>query len=180
MVMKPEPWGEALDGLVGVGETARLVLPSPAGVPFTQEMAARYARESHLVFACGRYEGIDARVADEARARMAVDEVTIGDYVLAGGEPAVLVMIEAVCRLLPGVMGNADSARPSPAGAAMPRCAGRRRTARTWPPGSPPGCLTPATVRYSQRLAFLSVGKIWQTEAAAAPSVGQAGHGRAP
>lgn len=108
--MKPEPWGEALETLVPAGEMARLVLPSPAGVPFTQETAARYARDSHLVFACGRYEGIDARVAEEARARMAVDEVTIGDYVLAGGEPAVLVMIEAVCRLLPGVMGNADSA----------------------------------------------------------------------
>ncbi len=110
MVMKPEPWGEALDALIPAGEPARLVLPSPAGIPFTQEMAARYARESHLVFACGRYEGIDARVAEEARARMPVDEVTIGDYVLAGGEPAVLVMTEAICRLLPGVMGNADSA----------------------------------------------------------------------
>ena len=110
MVMKPEPWGEALDALVPSGETARLVLPSPAGVPFTQERAAEYARESHLVFACGRYEGIDARVAEEARTRMAVDEVTIGDYVLSGGEPAVLVMTEAICRLLPGVIGNADSA----------------------------------------------------------------------
>jgi len=110
MVMRPEPWGEALDALIPAGQPARLVLPSPAGVPFTQETAARYARESHLVFGCGRYEGIDARVAAEARTRMPVDEVTIGDYVLAGGEPAVLVMIEAVCRLLPGVIGNADSA----------------------------------------------------------------------
>ena len=110
MVMRPEPWGEALDALVPPGQPARLVLPSPAGVAFTQATAARYAGEGHLVFACGRYEGIDARVAEEARARMAVDEVTIGDYVLAGGEPAVLVMIEAVCRLLPGVMGNAESA----------------------------------------------------------------------
>jgi tRNA (guanine37-N1)-methyltransferase len=110
MVMKPEPWGEALDAVVPPGRPARLVLPSPAGVPFTQATAAQYARESHLVFACGRYEGIDARVAEEARGRMAVDEVTIGDYVLAGGEPAVLVMTEAVCRLLPGVMGNAESA----------------------------------------------------------------------
>ncbi len=109
MVMKPEPWGEALDAVVPPGSPARLVLPSPGGVPFTQEMAARYARESHLVFACGRYEGIDARVAEEARTRMPVDEVTIGDYVLAGGEPAVLVMTEAVCRLLPGVVGNAGS-----------------------------------------------------------------------
>jgi tRNA (guanine37-N1)-methyltransferase len=110
MVMKPEPWGEAIDAAVPAGAAARLVLPSPAGVPFTQEMAARYALESHLVFACGRYEGIDARVADEARSRMPVDEVTIGDYVLAGGELAVLVMTEAVCRLLPGVLGNAESA----------------------------------------------------------------------
>jgi tRNA (guanine37-N1)-methyltransferase len=110
MVMRPEPWGEALDALISSGRPARLVLPSPAGVPFTQETATEYARESHLVFGCGRYEGIDARVAAEARTRMPVDEVTIGDYVLAGGEPAVLVMIEAVCRLLPGVMGNADSA----------------------------------------------------------------------
>ena len=110
MVMKPDPWGEALDALVPPGRPARLVLPSPAGVPFTQATAAQYAGESHLVFACGRYEGIDARVAEEARGRMAVDEVTIGDYVLAGGEPAVLVMTEAVCRLLPGVMGNAESA----------------------------------------------------------------------
>jgi tRNA (guanine37-N1)-methyltransferase len=110
MVMRPEPWGEALDALIGSGRPARLVLPSPAGVRFTQETATEYARESHLVFGCGRYEGIDARVAAEARTRMPVDEVTIGDYVLAGGEPAVLVMIEAVCRLLPGVMGNADSA----------------------------------------------------------------------
>ena len=110
MVMRPEPWGEALDALVPVGQTARLVLPSPAGVPFTQETAAAYARESHLVFGCGRYEGIDARVAAEARSRMPVDEVTIGDYVLAGGEPAVLVMTEAICRLLPGVIGNAESA----------------------------------------------------------------------
>jgi tRNA (guanine37-N1)-methyltransferase len=110
MVMRPEPWGEALDALVPPGQPARLVLPSPSGVPFTQQMAAQYALQSHLVFACGRYEGIDARVAEEARARMAVDEVTIGDYVLAGGEPAVLVITEAVCRLLPGVIGNAGSA----------------------------------------------------------------------
>jgi tRNA (guanine37-N1)-methyltransferase len=110
MVMSPGPWGEALDAVVGEGTTARLVLPTPAGKRFTQETAARYAREDHLVFGCGRYEGIDARVAEEASARMAVDEVTIGDYVLAGGEPAALVMIEAVCRLVPGVIGNAESA----------------------------------------------------------------------
>jgi tRNA (guanine37-N1)-methyltransferase len=73
-------------------------------------MAARYATESRLVFACGRYEGIDGRVADAMRARMPVDEVSIGDYVLAGGEVAALVMLEAVGRLLPGVLGNASSA----------------------------------------------------------------------
>jgi tRNA (guanine37-N1)-methyltransferase len=110
MVMKPEPWGEALDAVVPEGNHARLVIPTPAGVPFTQVTAADYAAEGHLVFACGRYEGIDARVVDYARARMAVDEVSIGDYVLAGGELAVLVMTEAVARLLPGVIGNAESA----------------------------------------------------------------------
>jgi tRNA (guanine37-N1)-methyltransferase len=110
MVMKPEPWGEALDAVLPAGGQARLVIPTPAGAPFTQAMAAAYAAESHLVFACGRYEGIDARVVDYARARMAVDEVSIGDYVLAGGEPAVLVMTEAIARLLPGVLGNAESA----------------------------------------------------------------------
>jgi tRNA (guanine37-N1)-methyltransferase len=120
MVMKPEPWGEALDAVTrdavtrdavtGVGADPLLVIPTPAGVPFTQRHAARYATEPWLIFACGRYEGIDGRVAEEARSRMRVEEVSIGDYVLAGGEPAVLVMTEAICRLLPGVLGNADSA----------------------------------------------------------------------
>ena len=90
--------------------TARLVVPAPSGVPFTQELAAAYAAESHLVFACGRYEGIDSRVVADARTRMVVDEVSIGDYVLAGGEAAVAVIVEAVCRLLPGVLGNEQSA----------------------------------------------------------------------
>ena len=110
MVMKPEPWGEALDAIVAMAGPARLVLPSPSGIPFTQRMAAGYARESRLIFACGRYEGIDARVAEDARGRMPVDEVSIGDYVLNGGETAALVMTEAVSRLLPGVIGNAQSA----------------------------------------------------------------------
>ena len=123
MVMKPEPWGAALDAVTGTPVTGTavtgtgvpgagplLVIPTPAGVPFTQRHAARYAAESWLVFACGRYEGIDGRVAEEARSRMRVEEVSIGDYVLAGGEPAVLVMTEAICRLLPGVLGNAESA----------------------------------------------------------------------
>src|SRR5260370_37069142 len=73
-------------------------------------MAAAYARNAHLVSACGRYEGIDARFAEDARARVPVDEVSVGDYVLSGGEPAVLVMIDAIGRLLPGVLGNAASA----------------------------------------------------------------------
>jgi tRNA (guanine37-N1)-methyltransferase len=89
---------------------ARLVVPAPSGVPFTQELAAAYAAERHLVFACGRYEGIDSRVVADASARMVVDEVSIGDYVLAGGEAAVAVIVEAVCRLLPGVLGNEQSA----------------------------------------------------------------------
>jgi tRNA (guanine37-N1)-methyltransferase len=111
MVMSPGPWGEALDAVIGPEATGtRLVVPTPSGVRFRQELAAAYARNAHLVFACGRYEGIDARFADDARARMPVDEVSVGDYVLSGGEPAVLVMIDAVCRLLPGVLGNAASA----------------------------------------------------------------------
>jgi len=114
MVMKPEPWGEALDAVIslgaGPGADPLLVIPTPAGVPFTQRDAARYAAEPWLIFACGRYEGIDGRVAEDARSRMRVEEVSIGDYVLAGGEPAVLVMTEAIGRLLPGVLGNAESA----------------------------------------------------------------------
>ena len=113
MVMKPDVWGDALDEIIpveGAGVPARLVVPTPSGVPFTQDMAARYATEPRLVFACGRYEGIDGRVADAMRARMPVDEVSIGDYVLSGGEVAALVMLEAVGRLLPGVLGNASSA----------------------------------------------------------------------
>jgi tRNA (guanine37-N1)-methyltransferase len=110
MVMKPEPWGDALDSVAPAGTDPLLLIPTPAGLPFSQRHAARYAAEPWLIFACGRYEGIDGRVADEARSRMRVEEVSIGDYVLAGGEPAVLVMTEAICRLLPGVLGNAESA----------------------------------------------------------------------
>jgi tRNA (guanine37-N1)-methyltransferase len=111
MVMKPEAWGEALDTLAPPerGTVPRLVVPTPSGRPFTQAQAVAYAAEPWLMFACGRYEGIDSRVVEEARDRMPVDEVGIGDYVLAGGEVAVLVIVEAVGRLLPGVLGNADS-----------------------------------------------------------------------
>jgi tRNA (guanine-N1)-methyltransferase len=87
----------------------RLVVPTPSGRTFTQASAVAFAQEPWLVFACGRYEGIDSRVVEDARERMPVDEVGIGDYVLAGGEVAVLVMIEAISRLLPGVLGNAES-----------------------------------------------------------------------
>ncbi|SEG87034.1 tRNA (Guanine37-N(1)-) methyltransferase [Thermomonospora echinospora] len=158
MVMKPDPWGEALDTIapppsvpatgarsIPAGQATdaqtvdvqtvdvqaiaheqaagaehgategrrppvpRLIVPTPSGRPFTQAMAVELAAEPWLVFACGRYEGIDSRVVEEARTRMRVDEVSIGDYVLAGGEAAVLVIVEAVGRLVPGVLGNAES-----------------------------------------------------------------------
>src|SRR3954469_524304 len=107
MGMRPEPWGRALER--GRPPGARLVVPTPAGRPFTQAMAAQWAAEPGLVFACGRYEGIDQRVADRAAEGGRVSEVSSGDYVLAGGESAVLVMVEAVTRLLPGVVGNRES-----------------------------------------------------------------------
>jgi tRNA (guanine37-N1)-methyltransferase len=109
MVMRPEPWGEALDALTASGGPAHLVVPSPAGAPCTQALARELAAEQRLIFACGRYEGIDQRVLDDAARRMPVSEVSLGDYVLFGGEVAVLVILEAVVRLLPGVLGNADS-----------------------------------------------------------------------
>lgn len=86
-----------------------LIVPTPAGTPFTQDMARRWSHEKHIVFACGRYEGIDQRVVDDAANRYRVEEVSIGDYVLIGGEVAVLVMAEAVVRLVPGVLGNRRS-----------------------------------------------------------------------
>jgi len=110
MVMKPQVWGEALDAVAPSPAAPRLVVPSPAGRPFTQAMAREFAAEPWLVFACGRYEGIDQRVFQDAAKRMPVDEVSIGDYVLVGGEVAVLAMVEAVARLLPGVLGNPASA----------------------------------------------------------------------
>ncbi|MDH6281711.1 tRNA (guanosine(37)-N1)-methyltransferase TrmD [Prescottella agglutinans] len=114
MVMKPTVWGDALDEVLtddngDPDAEALLVVPTPAGVPFTQATAHRWAEEKHLVFACGRYEGIDQRVFEDASRRVRVEEVSIGDYVLIGGEAAVLVMVEAVVRLLPGVLGNQQS-----------------------------------------------------------------------
>lgn len=108
MVMKADVWGAALDDVMEEG--AHLVLPTPAGRPFTQSMAAELAHEPQLVFACGRYEGIDARVPQHyADAGFRVSEISLGDYVLNGGEVAVVAMIEAITRLIPGFMGNAHS-----------------------------------------------------------------------
>jgi tRNA (guanine37-N1)-methyltransferase len=107
MVMKAPVWGEALDEICT--PDSLLVVPTPAGRLFDQATAQRWSAELHLVFACGRYEGIDQRVAEDAARRMRVEEVSIGDYVLPGGESAALVMIEAVVRLLPDVLGNPAS-----------------------------------------------------------------------
>ncbi|WP_193509927.1 tRNA (guanosine(37)-N1)-methyltransferase TrmD [Cryobacterium sp. BB736] len=107
MVMKPEPWGEALDGILD-GD-AVVVFPSPAGEPFTQAMARELADEPHLVFGCGRYEGIDERVVEHTATRARVRMVSLGDYVLNGGEVAAMAMIEAIGRLIPGVVGNPES-----------------------------------------------------------------------
>jgi tRNA (guanine37-N1)-methyltransferase len=104
MVMRAPVWGEALDEICS--QETLLVVPTPAGALFTQATAQRWSGEAHLVFACGRYEGIDQRVIEDAGRRMRVEEVSIGDYVLPGGESAALVIIEAVLRLLPNVLGN--------------------------------------------------------------------------
>jgi tRNA (guanine37-N1)-methyltransferase len=113
MVMLAEIWGKALDPLM-VEDTDLIVL-TPAGKRFSQVMAAEFATKSHLIFACGRYEGIDDRVRQHYSSpeylskNIRVHEVSIGDYVLGGGEVASLVMIEAITRLIPGVLGNPDS-----------------------------------------------------------------------
>ncbi|WP_440709757.1 tRNA (guanosine(37)-N1)-methyltransferase TrmD [Herbiconiux sp. YIM B11900] len=134
MVMKPEPWGEALDAILGPDADADadadpdadaggseiapaapaasapvVIFPSPAGTVFTQAMARELAQREHLVFGCGRYEGIDQRVFDHAATRAEVRLVSIGDYVLNGGEVAVMAMVEAIGRLIPGVVGNPES-----------------------------------------------------------------------
>ncbi|KTR86889.1 tRNA (guanosine(37)-N1)-methyltransferase TrmD [Leucobacter chromiiresistens] len=112
MVMKPEPWGEALDGILDDADADAeplIIFPSPAGEVFTQAMARELASERHLVFGCGRYEGIDQRVFDEYASRGRVRLVSIGDYVLNGGEVAAIAMIEAIGRLVPGVVGNPES-----------------------------------------------------------------------
>ena len=142
MVMKPEPWGRALDALVQAGGPApvpRLVVPTPAGRPFTQALAQELSAEPWLAFACGRYEGIDGRVLEHARRTMVVDEVSLGDYVLAGGEVAVLVIVEAVARLLPGVLGNAESHEDDSFSDGLLEGPSYTRTAELAGPGRPAG-----------------------------------------
>jgi tRNA (guanine37-N1)-methyltransferase len=107
MLMKAEPWGQALDSVV-TAETI-VIFPSPAGELFKQATAQELSKAKHLVFACGRYEGIDQRVVDYAASKAKVRLVSLGDYVLNGGEVAAVAMIEAIARLIPGVIGNADS-----------------------------------------------------------------------
>lgn len=107
MVMKPEPWGEAFDELL-IGNPT-VIFTTPAGKPFTQDLAQQLSTRSHLIFACGRYEGIDQRVVEYAKSKAEVLELSIGDYVLNGGEVAAVAMIEAICRLIPGVIGNTES-----------------------------------------------------------------------
>jgi tRNA (guanine37-N1)-methyltransferase len=110
MVMLPEIWGKTLDPMM-VDETDLIIL-TPAGKRFNQKLAQEFADRSHLIFACGRYEGIDDRVrqyyskAQFSDKNIRVHEVSIGDYVLGGGEVASMVMIEAITRLIPGVLGN--------------------------------------------------------------------------
>lgn len=109
MLMKPEPWGEALDELLAKDGSTVLVVPTPTGQLFSQDLAKELASKEHLVFACGRYEGIDQRVFDWAEPRSDLRLISLGDYVLNGGEVAALAIIEAVARLIPGVIGNAES-----------------------------------------------------------------------
>src|SRR5213079_2986086 len=112
MVLKPEPIFAAVESLAGarrkqdVDENKRVVLLSPQGKPFNQAVAADFAKLEQLILICGRYEGVDERVAEA----LVTDEISIGDYVLSGGEPAALVVIDATVRLLPGALGNATSA----------------------------------------------------------------------
>ena len=112
MLMKPEPWGDALDSVLGADgfhEDTVIIFTSPAGDLFKQAMAQELADVNRIIFACGRYEGIDQRVVEYAKTRANVRLVSIGDYVLNGGEVAAIVMVEAIARLIPGVIGNAES-----------------------------------------------------------------------
>ena len=108
MVMKPEPWGEAFDALE-LTEQDTVVFPTPSGDRFDQIKAQELSMRTRLVFACGRYEGIDQRVVEHVRERAHVELLSLGDYVLNGGEVAALAMTEAIVRLIPGFMGNPES-----------------------------------------------------------------------
>ena len=109
MLMKPEPWGLAFDEILPEDGNCTVIFTSPAGEQFKQATAHELAEVDHIVFACGRYEGIDQRVVDYAQTKANVRLISLGDYVLNGGEVAALAMIEAIARLIPGVIGNADS-----------------------------------------------------------------------
>ncbi|HEU4808543.1 MAG TPA: tRNA (guanosine(37)-N1)-methyltransferase TrmD [Homoserinimonas sp.] len=110
MVMKPEPWGEALDSILdNAPDAPTVIFPSPAGEVFTQKVARELAVQPQLVFGCGRYEGIDQRAIDYTATRASVRLISLGDYVLNGGEVASMAMIEAIGRLIPGMVGNPDS-----------------------------------------------------------------------
>jgi tRNA (guanine37-N1)-methyltransferase len=109
MLMKPEPWGEALDEILPADGNCTVIFTTPAGEQFKQATAQELSKEQHLVFACGRYEGIDQRVVDYAQTKAKVRQISLGDYVLNGGEVAALAMVEAIARLIPGVIGNAES-----------------------------------------------------------------------
>jgi tRNA (guanine37-N1)-methyltransferase len=109
MLMKPEPWGEAFDEILPADGNVTIIFTSPAGEQFKQATAYELAKEDHIVFACGRYEGIDQRVVDYAAAKGRVRLISLGDYVLNGGEVAAIAMVEAIARLIPGVIGNAES-----------------------------------------------------------------------
>ena len=108
MVMKPEVWGKALDSVIGDSKPT-IIFTTPAGKLFSQKTASELSSKEHIVFACGRYEGIDQRVIEHYRQKYEVLELSIGDYVLNGGEGAAVVMIEATTRLIPGVVGNSQS-----------------------------------------------------------------------
>ena len=109
MLMKPEPWGEALDEILPADGNCTVIFTTPAGEQFKQATAQELSKEQHLVFACGRYEGIDQRVVEYAQTKAKVRQISLGDYVLNGGEVAALAMVEAIARLIHGVIGNAES-----------------------------------------------------------------------
>ncbi|CAB4555769.1 MAG: tRNA (guanosine(37)-N1)-methyltransferase TrmD [Actinobacteria bacterium] len=109
MLMKPEPWGKALDEILPADGNCTVIFTTPAGEQFKQATAQELSKEQHLVFACGRYEGIDQRVVEYAKTKAKVRQISLGDYVLNGGEVAALAMVEAIARLIPGVIGNAES-----------------------------------------------------------------------